>query len=150
MLTYEIFINMCIHSGTLLWWLSGKESACQAGDEGSIPGSGRSPGGGNGNPVHYACLETSMDRGTWWATVHRVEKSWTWLKQLSMHSWHDIGSWLCFISCGYPIVPTSIYQIMALKCWFLIYQSTLHIWILFLDNNIPLMSLYSCTDTVLF
>ena len=44
---------------------------------GSIPGSGRYPREGNGNPFHYTCLENSMDRGAWWATVHRVIKSWT-------------------------------------------------------------------------
>jgi len=44
---------------------------------GSIPGSGRSPGGGNGNLLQYFCLENPMDRGAWWATVHRVAKSWT-------------------------------------------------------------------------
>ena len=48
----------------------------------SIPGSGRSPGGGHGNPLQYSCLETPIDRGAWWATVHRVAKSWTRLKQL--------------------------------------------------------------------
>ena len=55
----------------------GKESACNAGDPGSIPGLGRSPGEGNGNPLQYSCLENSMDRGTWWATVQGVAKSWT-------------------------------------------------------------------------
>ena len=60
-------------------WLSGKESACQAGDAGdmgSLPGSGRSSGVGNGNPLLYSWLENSMDRGAWWATVHGVAKSW--------------------------------------------------------------------------
>ena len=57
----------------------GKESACNAGDPSWIPGSGRSPGEGNGNPLYYSCLENSMDRGTWWTTVHGVPKSWTWL-----------------------------------------------------------------------
>ena len=57
----------------LPWWLSGKESACGAGDSGSIPGLGRSPGGGHGNPAQYSCLENSMDRGTWQATVHRSQ-----------------------------------------------------------------------------
>ena len=42
-----------------------------------IPGSGRSPGEGNGSPLQYSCLENSMDRGAWWATVHGVTKSWT-------------------------------------------------------------------------
>ena len=50
----------------------GKESACSAGDQGSIPGSGRSPGEGNGNPLQYSCLENPMDRGAWWALVHGV------------------------------------------------------------------------------
>ena len=48
----------------------GKESACNAGDPGSIPGLGRSSGEGNGNPLQYSCLENPMDRGHWWATVH--------------------------------------------------------------------------------
>ena len=53
----------------------GKEYACQAGDLGSVPGLGRSPGEENGNPLQYSCLENSMDRGAWWATVHEVAKS---------------------------------------------------------------------------
>ena len=57
----------------------GKASACNAGDLDSIPGSGRSPGEGNGNPLQYSCLENSMDRGAWWATVHGVAKSRTGL-----------------------------------------------------------------------
>ena len=52
----------------------GKESACIAGDPGSIPRLGRSPGEGYGNPLQYSCLENSMDRGTWQATVHRVAR----------------------------------------------------------------------------
>ena len=61
-------------------------NAGDIGDLGSIPGSGRSPGGGYGNPLQYSCLENFTDRGAWWATVHRVAKSWTQLKQLSMHT----------------------------------------------------------------
>ena len=56
-----------------------KESACSAGDPGSIPGLGRSPREGNGNPLQYSCLENSMDRGAWWATAHGVTKSRTQL-----------------------------------------------------------------------
>ena len=58
-------------------WLSGKESACNAGaasDAGLIPGLGRSPGGGNGNPFWYSCLENPMDREAWRATVPGVTK----------------------------------------------------------------------------
>ena len=63
---------------TLLpWWLSGKESTCNAGYIGSIPGSGKSPGEGNGNLLQYSCLENFMDRGAWWATVHGVTKRMT-------------------------------------------------------------------------
>ena len=54
-----------------------KESACNAGDPGSISGLGRSPGEGNGNPVQYSCLENSIDRGAWWATVHGITKTGT-------------------------------------------------------------------------
>ena len=53
-------------------------------DTGSIPGFGRCPGEGHGNPLQYSCLENPMDRGAWRATAHRIKKSWTRLKQLSM------------------------------------------------------------------
>ena len=56
-----------------------KESAYNTEDLGSIPGLGRSPGEGNGNPLWYSCLGNSMDRGVWWGTVHGVAKSWTWV-----------------------------------------------------------------------
>ena len=56
-----------------------KSSACNIGDLGSIPGLGRSPGGGNGNPLQYSCLRNPRDRGAWWATVHGVTKSQTGL-----------------------------------------------------------------------
>ena len=59
-------------------------------DVGSIPRSGRSPGGGNSNPQQYSCLENPMDRGAWQATVHKDVKSWTRLKWLSMHI-HPLG-----------------------------------------------------------
>ena len=54
--------------------MSGKKSTCNAGDMGSIPGSRRSPGGGNGNPLHFSCLGNPMNRGYWWAPVHGVER----------------------------------------------------------------------------
>ena len=54
-----------------------KETAHNAEDLGSIPGLGRSPGKGNGNSFQYSCLENSMDRGVWWATIPGVAKSWT-------------------------------------------------------------------------
>ena len=54
-------------------------------DLGLIPESGRCPGGGYDNPLQYSCWENPVDRGAWWATVHRFAKSWPWLKWLSMH-----------------------------------------------------------------
>ena len=69
---------------------SGKEPICQCRrhrDSGLIPGFGRSPGGGHSNPLQYSCLENPMDRGVWQATVHRVSKNQTQLKQLSTQSW---------------------------------------------------------------
>ena len=66
-LCYIAIINMGFPSGSV-----GKESACNAGDLGSIPGLGKSPGEGNGNPLQYSCLENSMDRGAWQAIVHRI------------------------------------------------------------------------------
>jgi len=68
----------------LHWWqLSGKESTSNAGATGDrdlIPGSGKSLGGGNGNPLQQSCLKNPMDRGAWWATVYRVAKSQTGFK----------------------------------------------------------------------
>ena len=69
-----------------------KESACNAGDVGLIPGLGRFPGEGNGYPLQYPCLENSMDRGTWWATVHGIANSQTQLKRLTLA--------LPFFPCG--------------------------------------------------
>ena len=67
----------------------GKESACHAEDSCSIPGSGRSPGEGNGNPLQCSCLENPTDRGAWWATVYRVEES-------------DTAEWLTLSFSDFP------------------------------------------------
>ena len=87
---------------------NGKESACNAKDRGSIPGSGRSPGEKNGYPPQYSCLENFMDRVAWWATVHGVTKSQTqlsdWYFYTLFHShfplihqrlWHFHQKWIC-------------------------------------------------------
>ena len=80
------FLRTFIHSANIehllrVWGFSGgsdgKESACNVGDPGLIPGSGRSSGEGNGNPLQYSCLENPMDKGSWWVTVHGVTKSQT-------------------------------------------------------------------------
>ena len=71
-----------------------KNPPANAGDArhaGSIPGSGKSLGVGNGNPLQYTCVENSMDRGAWWAAVHGITKSWTRLKRLSSSSSRALG-----------------------------------------------------------
>ena len=73
--------------GSFYGCVDGKESACNAGDLSSIPGSRRFPGEGNGYPFQYSCLENCMDRGTWQATVHGITKSQTQPKWLSTY-WH--------------------------------------------------------------
>ena len=71
-----------------------KVSASNAGDLGSIPGSGRSPGEGNGNPLQYSCLENPMDGGAWWAIVHGVAKSRTRLSDFTFtFTMCGCGSW---------------------------------------------------------
>ena len=76
----HIYIHT-INPGTAKWerfpgGSDSKESACNSGDQGWIPGLGRSSGEGYGNPLQYSCLENPMDRGDWQATVHGVAKSW--------------------------------------------------------------------------
>ena len=66
--------NKALLHSMVPWWLSGKAYACNAGDTGSSPGLGRSPGERNGNPLQYSCLGNPMDRAAWWATVHGVAK----------------------------------------------------------------------------
>ena len=98
LLSQEFFLKHLIISFWIMLWYpstgsphgtSSKEPTCSAGDtrdSALIPGLGRFPGGGNGNPLRYSCLQNLMDRGAWWAIVHRVAKSWTQLKRLSMHA----------------------------------------------------------------
>ena len=83
MIDYREFVHtvaISVKISSLYWGFpggsDGKESGCNAGDLGSIPGLGRSPGEGNGNPLQYSCLENPMDRA-WWATAHGVAKSGT-------------------------------------------------------------------------
>ena len=72
----ENFMDYTVHVG-FSGGLEVKVSACNAEDLGSIPGLGRYPGEGNGNPLQYSCLENPMDGGAWWATVHGVAESQT-------------------------------------------------------------------------
>ena len=74
----------------------GKESACNAGDPGLIPGSGRSSGEGTGSPLQYSCLGNPMDRGAWWAAVHGVTKSRT---QLNAYRFHFRMDYITLLFC---------------------------------------------------
>ena len=74
-----LFIHMYLHTWVLPRQHNGKSPPASVRDAASVPGSGGSPAVGNGNPLQYACLENSMDRGAWQSTVHGVTKSWTQL-----------------------------------------------------------------------
>ena len=84
---FHFLISLCLIGSAFIWGCPGgsevKASACNVGDLCSIPGSGRSPGEGNGNPLQYSCLENLMDGGAWRATVHRVAKRWTQLSDVT-------------------------------------------------------------------
>ena len=77
---------MLIHSKGLPYSSDGKEFACNAEDQGLVPGLGRPSGEGNGYPLQYSCLENSMDRGAWQVTVHGVTESWKRLRDWHWHS----------------------------------------------------------------
>ena len=81
---YNRPVSSCCGYKVLIYssFCTAKEPPCQY-RRGLIPGLGRSLGGGHSNPLQYSCLDNLMDRGAWWAMVHRVTKSWTWLKGLS-------------------------------------------------------------------
>ena len=81
-----VCVCVCVCVYGFLGGSDSEESACNAGGLGLIPGKGRSPGERKGNPLHYSWLEKSMDRGAWWATVHGVTKSQTWLSD-----WHTFS-----------------------------------------------------------
>ena len=115
--------------------LGGKESACSAGDPGSVLGSGRFPGEGNGYPLQYSCLENSMDRGAWQAIVHGVAKSWNTTGRLTL-LWVLLRIWKTKSLCApysllpflwlyllpfWPGVPPSLKQTHFFPCLF---QST--------------------------
>ena len=100
----------------LLWWPSGKESACQVGDVGLIPGSGWSTAEGNDNPLQYSCLENPMDREAWWTTVH--------VSQRVRHDWetNNNSRWTLLISHGHNLLSLPLphlappFPITTLRC----------------------------------
>ena len=91
--------------------------ACNAGDPGSIPGSGRSPGERNGYPLQYSCLENSMDRGAWQATVHGVTRvGHNWVTKPPLYRWVERSSYTCFLlmhSVWFTISPTTRAQFLT-------------------------------------
>ena len=109
-----------------------KNPPANAGDVGSIPWSGRCPGGGHGNPLLYSCLENPMNRGAWWAIVHWVKKSQTQLKWLSTH----VPYFLCRQKINldhfdlFPpspsFMPTSLWLHLAVRLFQALLASTYH------------------------
>ena len=96
-----------------------KASAYNAGDPGSIPGSGRSLGEGNGNPLQYSCLENPMDREAWWATVHGVTKSRTWVSDFTFTTISSLNNDMTIVSSmmsgGTSLVAQSIKNTPAMR-----------------------------------
>ena len=107
----------------------GKASNCNAGDLGSIPGSGRPPGEGNGNPLQYCCLENPIDRDAWWATVHGIAKSRTQLSNftfsisfLSIHksikyTYLCMYKHLCIVFLNFTFLALKMFFILLKASW---------------------------------
>ena len=88
-----------------------KNLPANAGDSGSVPGLGRSPGEGNGNPLQYSCLEDPMDRGAWWASVHRATQD---VAEAAQHSTHPI---IHFLRVAFPN-PSLVIFLLPIGCSF--------------------------------
>ena len=106
---------------------NGKESACNAGNLGLIPRLGRTPGEWNGYPLQYSCLEYSMDRGAWQATVQGVEKSQTQLNNFHFTSFHRFPPLGIFFSIFQSPKSPSLHSHYILKRFLLISSSLLHV-----------------------
>ena len=112
-----------------------KASASNAGNPGSIPGLGRSPGEGNGNPLQYSCLENPMDGGAWQATVHGVAKTGTWLNDLTSLDFNIINLFT-FNFQKHPFSPpglNNLHNILCIYClnllnskWTLVFRVSEH------------------------
>ena len=109
---------MCFAGGS-----ENKASACSAGDLGSIPGSGRSPAEGNGNPLQYSCLENPVDRVSWWAAVHGITKSQTQLSDWA-HTRHQQCIRLPLAQYSRPYLPWSSNRV-GLKMYRILFPSSL-------------------------
>ena len=105
------FETILIFSGGFPSGSEGKAPACNAGDLGSVPGLGSSPGEGNVNPLQYPCLENPMDGRAWWATVHGVAKSQTRLSKLTS-----------LTSVAIDFLPRSLYMFKYVYIIYIIYH----------------------------
>ena len=125
----------CFFFFASLWGFPGdsysKESACNAGDPGSIPGSGRSPGEGNGNPLQYSCLENAMHRGAWQILVHGVAKSLS--DTTERLTFHFIGMAI-WLGIKLEIAPhfLSGLKFLVSFCW----KVNFFVWLIFLCGNL--------------
>ena len=99
----------------------GKASACSAGDPGSIPGLGRPPGEGNGNPLQYSSLENSMDWGAWWATVYGVTKSQTRLSNFTSLTMYN-NSYALLLATFLQFFSSLNFSLPLFYVLFLLYQ----------------------------
>ena len=104
----------------------GKEAACNAGDLGLTPGSGRFPGGGHGNPLQYSCQENPMDRGAWWATFHGVAKSQTQLSEHTQWSMPVSFYFVCVCVCVWlQYIHGTVYMLTLLSIYIIASQVVL-------------------------
>ena len=155
MLVFDAFwVNFCDFSGGS----DGKAFAYNEGDRGSIPGSGRSPGEGNGTPLQYSCLENPMDRGAWWATVHGGRKESDTTEQLHFHfhfvyKFHSVSFICMWLSSSPNLICWRNYSFLIVHSWLPCSKSIDHICAgLFLGSLFCSIELYVCfhASTVLF
>ena len=104
---------VCLPGGS-----NGKESTCYVGDLGLIPGLGRSPGEGKGYPVQYSDLENSTNGGAWWATVHRVTKSQTQLRDRHTHTDISTDSLIHQVIFEHLTIATVFLELQRVQRWF--------------------------------
>ena len=118
--TWELFF-FCCFSFNFPGGSDGEESSCSSRDLGSIPGLGRSPGEGSGNPLQYSCLGNTMDRGAWWATVHRVSKESHMTEHTQRDSWFILqcGTNLCCTTNWLTYTHIDILFLTILFHWFI-------------------------------
>ena len=136
---YNIFSHSCGSEG--------KAFALNVGDLGLIPGSGRSPGEGNGNPLQYSCLENPIDWGSWWATVQAVAKSQTWLSDFTFTS-HSVGyffllsSFLSFYFLNGVLWSTNLLKFLQNSVYQISLSSLGFQWSLNLFGDLDLINLW--------